>query len=174
MIYTTKNTLKNPLVKQALQRWAERSIRNPLDYDEIDWDAETDGELTLHENTHIIQRSHPLAFDENQAAESIKKLVVIKSLIPKILSGEVECTYRKNTLHGLYYLVTDRFRPSEPKIFIEAFGGDNVDPYSLSDADAQTAGVSSAKELLSLLEAWYGKPLPKIYRNWFRVKASLG
>lgn len=168
----SKRTLKNPLLKQSFTNWTTINLSDPDNYDKLDWRAEIDQDLTLDENKRIVKNLHPNLFKE-PTDQKTKKLVIVGHLIPRIKQGKVRCTYRKNQLSGLYYIVTNRFSSQKPLLILEVLGGEKVDPYLLSDEDAQAAGIPSTRELLDLLGKWYGSLIPIIYRNWFIVKTVL-
>lgn len=71
----------------------------------------------------------------------------------------------------MYYVIENRFRqkPDSAKILIEFYRMDRVNPYELTDEEAQLAGIATAGEIRTLFEKWYGTPIPGLFRNWFRV-----
>lgn len=172
MIKLAQGNLRNPLLKHSFTNWINKNLLDSDHYERISWQDEIDQDLTLDENKKLVRKLYPTLFDDHRD-QKIKKLVIVEHLIPKLKRGEVKCTYRRNRLSGLYYVVKDRFSSPAPLLFIEALDVEKVDPHSLSNQDAQVAGIMSAKELLTLLEKWYGTSLPTIYRNWFTVKALL-
>ena len=102
--------------------------------------------------------------------ERTKRIVFTETLIQQILQGKAEVTYRKFRLNGLYHLASTRFKSKDenaPVIYV--YKNEEIDPYSLTDADAKLAGVESAEEIRQLFETWYGKPIPPLHRNWFRL-----
>src|SRR3972149_1009639 len=102
--------------------------------------------------------------------ERTKRIVFTETLIQQILQGKAEVTYRKFRLNGLYHLASTRFKSKDenaPVIYV--YKNEEIDPYRLIDADAKLAGVESAEEIRRLFEAWYGEPIPSLYRNWFRL-----
>lgn len=103
-----------------------------------------------------------------------KQIVFVKDLVNKIISGQVQVTYRKAPKIGSYYVIENRFRQKSEssKILIEFYQTDRVDPYKLSDEEAQLAGIESADKIKELFGKWYGDPIPELYRNWFRVKET--
>jgi hypothetical protein len=95
-------------------------------------------------------------------------------LIPKILAGEVQCTYRTVQLSSLYYVVNNRFlRNPEIHCGIQVYRVEQVNPYTLTDEDAHLAGVESAIQLKLLLRRWYMNDWRHgtltLFRNWFRT-----
>ena len=55
--------------------------------------------------------------------------------------------------------------------FIEIVQTERVeDPNTLTDQDAQYAGVTSKQELFDKFTKWYGGPETIKFRNWFVVK----
>jgi hypothetical protein len=101
--------------------------------------------------------------------EHTKRIVFTEALIEQI-QGRAEVTYRKFKLNGLYHLASSRFKREEanaPVIYV--YRTEEIDPYILTDDDAKLAGVESAEEIRRLFESWYGKPIPHLYRNWFRL-----
>ncbi len=84
---------------------------------------------------------------------------------------QVQVTYRKSQKVGLYYVIDNRFKqkPETAKLLIEFYRTDRINPYELTDNEARLAGIETAAEIRSLFEKWYGKPIPGLFRNWFRV-----
>ncbi|MEM1995129.1 MAG: hypothetical protein QXW32_06665 [Nitrososphaerales archaeon] len=154
----------------CFKRWIKENLCEPDDYDKIDWEALVDRSLSFEEAADEIRRLLPsIWLDKEQGEKKIKKIVFIKPLIEKIKNGEVQATYRNKPKTGLHYVVSNRFKDEEPKIFIEFYRSEEVDVNKLTDEEAQLAGVETAKKLKALLAKWYGKDA-KIYRNWFRVR----
>ncbi len=109
-----------------------------------------------------------------KSAEHLKRVIFTKPLLEKILTGAAKVTYRKTRMNGYYYISTNRFRPrtkDAPLIFV--YQTEELEPRNLTDEDAKLAGVDSTAELHRLFKTWYGDPLPKLYRNWFRLVKSL-
>ena len=77
-------------------------------------------------------------------------------------------------MRGRYYVVDTRFK-RDPEIhgFIEVYRSEEVDPYTLTDADAGLAGVESGEAIKAFFRRWYRRRWDggnlKMYRNWFRV-----
>jgi hypothetical protein len=109
-----------------------------------------------------LTRSHP--------ADRVRKIVFVKRLIEKLQKGEITVTYRTSPKSGRYRPSTSRFKSGEvSELIIEFYKSEIVNPYDLRDEDAQKAGIETANELRTLLSGWYGDPIPKIFRNWFRI-----
>ena len=83
----------------------------------------------------------------------------------------MKVTYRKSPKVGLYYVIDNRFKqkPESYNLSIEFYRIDRINPYELTDDEARLAGIETADEIRSLFEKWYGKPIPGMFRNWFRV-----
>lgn len=167
-----KNTLSNPLIKKRFMRWVERNISDPKYLEIYDWDSEFGDDLTFNEAINMALHKYPTIWKENVIQnhyQKIKQIVFIKPLIEKILNNEVQVTYRKTLKIGYYYVIDNRFKPKEPKIFLEFYKCEQVDPYKLTDEDAKLAGIDTADEIRNLFRKWYGEPIPMLFRNWFKV-----
>jgi hypothetical protein len=155
---------------KRFKRWVKENLCEPDIFDKIDWDTLVDRSLSFEEAVDEIRRQLPsIWLDTEESGGRIKKIVFIKPLIDKIESGEVQVTYRNKPKTGIYYVVSNRFKSEEPKVFIEFYKSEVVDVEKLTDEDARLAGVETADELRNLLYKWYGRGAT-IYRNWFRVK----
>lgn len=171
---TVRNTLGNPAVWSRFLRWARTNLADPESFEQVDWTGEFGRDLTYSEAIELALFKFPALWrSETRDAftKKVKQLVFIPPLIPRILTGEVQVTYRKTPKRGLYYAIGNRFRPPrDPRTVLEFFRVEPVDPLRLTDAEAQLAGIDTAEELRRLLRKWYGDPLPNpIFRNWFRV-----
>ncbi|MEM2904680.1 MAG: hypothetical protein QW057_07730 [Candidatus Bathyarchaeia archaeon] len=90
-------------------------------------------------------------------------------IVEKIKAQEVKCTYRRNAKSGLYEVYTGgRFHPKPTDLIIEVYCAEAVETVKLTDADAQLAGVPTARELLEYLGRWYGVVPETVIRNWYR------
>jgi hypothetical protein len=71
-------------------------------------------------------------------------------------------------------MLDNRFtqKSGSSRLLIEFYGTDRVSAYNLTDEEAQLAGVDSADNIRGLFEKWYGKPIPMLYRNWFKVRSN--
>ncbi|MEM4297744.1 MAG: hypothetical protein QW815_05190 [Nitrososphaerota archaeon] len=162
--------LQNGRRWSEFRRWALRNLNDPDIFDKIDWDEEVDKSLTFLEAKSEIKKKLQAIWQDKPKQGRVKKIVFIKPIIDKIVAGEVCISYRKTRKLGLYYVVESRFqRPCKPRAIVEFYRSEKVDPYGLKDEDAQLAGIECAQELLKKLRTWYGDPIPKLYRNWFRV-----
>jgi len=144
--------------------------------DVIDIEAEFGTDLTLNEAIQLALQKFP-GFWKSDSLDSNgkpKQIIFVKELVQKISAGMIQVTYRKSPKVGMYYVIENRFRQKSDsaKILIEFYRTDRVNAYDLSDEEAQLAGIESAEEIRSLFEKWYGKPLPLLYRNWFRVREN--
>ncbi|MEM2430304.1 MAG: hypothetical protein QW779_07235 [Nitrososphaerales archaeon] len=170
-----KNTLSNPLIKNRFMSWVERNISNPKYLTICDWQAEFGNDLTFNEAINMALSKYPTIWKENVIQnhyQKIKQIVFIKPLIEKILNNEVQVSYRKTPKIGYYYVIDNRFKPCEPKIILEFYKYEKVNPYKLTD-DAKLAGIDNADEIRNLFRKWYGDPIPMLFRNWFKV-VSIG
>jgi hypothetical protein len=103
-----------------------------------------------------------------------KPLILVKKLLPLLKSGQKICTYRTRPLSGYYYVITSRFRCKRTlaECLIEVTGSEKIGDYkSLSDQDANYAGLASARDLIDFLASRYAEQKLKasLYRNWIRV-----
>jgi hypothetical protein len=108
-----------------------------------------------------------------KSAEQMKRVIFTKPLLEKILAGAAQVTYRKTRMNGYYYISTNRFKPrakDAPVIFV--YQTEEIEPENLTDEDANLAGVDSISEMHRLFKKWYGDPLPRLHRNWFRLVKS--
>lgn len=109
-----------------------------------------------------------------QQPERAKEIIFLPWIISKILTGQVECTYRKTIKTGIYYTIPTRFARNgdpkrEPRCLLEFYRNETVDPNQLTDREAQLAGCDDAAHIKNLFKQWYGEPLPTMWRNWFRL-----
>ena len=165
------STLAHPLVRGRFLRWLRKRLTEDV------WDAVDPGvfdrSLTFSEaKAEAEKRFGPMFRMEDP--QRVKKIVFVRELIPKVLAGEVQCTYRPSRMAGFYYVVDSRFK-KDPQVFclIEVSHSEAVDVDALTDADAALAGVGSGDAIRTLFRRWYGEPWVRgaltMYRNWFRL-----
>jgi hypothetical protein len=152
-----------------------KNCNDPSQLSKIDIEAEFDANLSYNEAIELALRKFPTVWRSEafgDLPDKPKQIIFVKELIDKIISGGVQVTYRKAPKVGTYYVINNRFkqRPESSKILIEFYQTDKVDPYKLSDEEAQLAGVETGDEIRELFQRWYGSPIPGLYRNWFKVK----
>ena len=170
-----RNTLANPLLRHHFHRWITATLTDPEQLDRIDLPTEFGDDLTFPEAKAEALRKFPGAWkvDEPQRA---REIIFIEPLVTLILQGQVQVTYRKTPKSGAYYVITSRFLRSgdprrQPRLLLQFHQQEKVDPNVLTDAEAQLAGIPTATEIQGLFRAWYGDPLPPLWRNWFTVVA---
>ena len=169
-----ERSLYNPTNwKRFMNWWRNNIMANEGDFDEGAALDEIDKTLSYSEAIDHITSKHPEWFRNQESIARVKQVVFIKSLIPLLITGEIRCTDRNRRLFGSYYIVTNRFKRDEPSLVIEVTHNELIKPNKLKDEDARLAGISSAKELRKLLQKWYGKNYPIIFRNWLTVKQVL-
>ena len=161
---------------RRFEKWVKTNIADPDQYEKIDWVAEIGSDLTYSEMIEMALYKFPVLWKSDAMAEQtrkIKRIIFIKSLVEKIRQGDVQATYRKTPKFGVYYVVDNRFRPKTGDWpIIEFYKTEKVKPYELTDDQAKLAGIDESKEIIELFEKWYGKPVPDLFRNWFRIKES--
>ena len=162
------------VVVKRCKKWIAESVVADV-FSRVDWDSEIDPTLSFNENVSLLLAKFPEAF-RVEAVDAyynrVKQIVFIAPLIEKILRGEIQCTYRTTPKHGYYYVIHSRFVKAhlkEPQCVIEVYKTEQIDPYKLSEEDAQLAGLTRS-EILSWFHQWYGKNLPLMWRNWFNVR----
>lgn len=158
-----------------LEKWITDNIANPEDKDKVDF-QELGSDLTLQESIEMLLHVYPTLWTKrafNDQYNRLKQIVFVAQLIEKIKKGQVQVTYRRTPKHGLYYGISNRFKPvREPRLVIEVERSEEVNPYELSDSEANLAGVESANLIREMFMKWYGNPIPRLYRNWFKVVSS--
>lgn len=174
--------IKHRMIERSLynsrnwQRFLTWWKRNLLTYDMGGPDEgaaldEIDRTLSVAEAIDEITSKHPEWFRNQEKIIRVKQLVFIKPLIPLLITSEIRCTYRNRRLFGSYYVVTSRFKRSEPYLVIEVTNNELIKTSRLTDEEAKLAGIDSSKELRKLLHKWYGSD--PIFRNWLTVKQVL-
>jgi len=167
------STLKNPQKWGRFMKWVQDSLRDPDAFDKVDWTEEVDKTLTYNEAIELAMSRFPGLWKDDAQQEfynRVKQIIFIKPLVGKILNGEAVVSYRRTPKLGYYYVKTNRFRKEdEPRIILEFYRTERVDPYRLTDRDAGLAGIETVEDILALFRKWYGDPLPSLYRNWFRI-----
>ncbi len=148
---------------------------NEDDLDGIDIEAEFGKDLSYSEAIELALHKFPSMWREDSVERyenKPKQIIFVKDLVQKIIAGQVQVTYRKTPKVGMYYVIENRFKQKSDtaKLLIEFYQTDRVDPYNLSDEEANLAGVENAEKIRELFVKWYGSPLPSLYRNWFKVK----
>ncbi len=164
----------NPSMQKKFMGWVEKNSIDPEQASKIDFHAEIGDDLSFQEAVELVQskfptlwRSAPVRMDSDKP----KQIIFVKELVEKIVAGEVKVTYRKAPKIGTYYVIANRFKQhaDASKILIEFYQTDKVNPYELTDEEAQLAGIETADKIRELFQRWYGSPLPTLYRNWFKV-----
>jgi len=155
----------------------EKNCIDQSQLSKIDIEAEFDKDLSYNEAIELALHKFPTVWRteiSNSYGDKPKQIIFVKDLVGKIISGNVQVTYRKSPKMGTYYVIENRFKqkPESSKILIEFYQTDKIDPYKLNDEEAQLAGVDSADKIRELFAKWYGSPIPGLYRNWFRVKET--
>ena len=168
--------ISDPKTMDKLKDWMRENSLSPGNLDVIDIEAEFGTDLTLSEAIQLALQKFPGFWksDSPNTNGKPKQIIFVKELVEKISVGKIQVTYRKSPKLGMYYVIENRFRQKSDsaKILIEFYRTDRVNAYDLSDEEAQLAGIESANEIRSLFEKWYGRPLPLLYRNWFRVREN--
>jgi hypothetical protein len=169
--------LSNPSTFKRFRNWMEKNCVSAEGMNKIDIDAEFGKDLSYNEAVELALHKFPTLWRIEYVREyeqRPKQIIFIHDLINKIAEGRIQVTYRKSPKIGTYYVIENRFKQkaNSAKLLIEFYQTDRVDPYKLTDEEAQLAGVQSADEIRKLFEKWYGIPLPSLYRNWFKVKES--
>lgn len=165
--------ISDPRMMEKFRDWLKDNSLSPENLDLIDIEAEFGTDLTFDEAVQLAVRKFPGIWKSNGGSRDSKpkQIIFVKELVGKISDGKVQVTYRKTPKSGMYYVIDNRFRQKadSAKLLIEFYRTDKVDPYELTDDEAQLAGIASAVEIRSLFEKWYGSPIPDLFRNWFRV-----
>jgi hypothetical protein len=157
--------------------WMKNNSVNPESLTDLDVEAEFGKDLSFNEAVELALQKFP-AFWKSESVENYenkpKQIIFVKDLIEKIADGKIQVTYRKSPKVGTYYIIDNRFRqkPASSRFLIEFYRTDRVNAYTLTDEEAQLAGIENAEEIKSLFEKWYGKPIPTLYRNWFKVREN--
>jgi hypothetical protein len=168
-----ERSLYNPRNWKRFLKWWKTNLL-PYDSGGPDEGAafdEVDRTLSYTEAVDEITSKHPEWFRNKEKAAKVKQIVFIKSLLPRLISSEVRCTYRNRRFFGSYYVVTSRFKHDEPCLIIEVTNNEPVKTSKLTDEEARLAGIDSSKELEKLLHKWYGRD--PVFRNWLTVKQVL-
>lgn len=158
--------------------WTEKNCIDPEQLSKIDFESEIDKDLSYREALDLAVSKFPTLWKAESisaATDKPKQIIFVQDLVDKIVAGKVKVTYRKSPKIGIYYVITNRFKQhaDAAKVLIEFYQTDKINPYELSDEEAQLAGVESGGKIRELFQKWYGSPLPVLYRNWFRVKESV-
>jgi hypothetical protein len=143
----------------------------------IDIDAEFGKDLTFNEAVGLAIQKFPTLWKSEsiQARDGKpKQIIFVKELVQKIADGRVQVTYRTSPKVGTYYVLDNRFKQKSEssRLLIEFYRTDRVNAYDLTDEEAQLAGIETADDIRALFEKWYGKPIPILYRNWFKVRSN--
>lgn len=167
--------LSNPSNLKKLRNWMERNSVDPDRLNEIDIEAEFGKDLSYNEAVELAVHRFPAMWRADflrEYEQRPKQIIFVHDLINRIITGKVQVTYRKSPKIGTYYIIENRFKQKadSSKILIEFYQTDKINPYKLSDEEAQLAGVDSADKIRELFGKWYGTPIPFLYRNWFKVK----
>jgi len=168
-----ESSLYNPRNWRRFLKWWKSNILS-YDFGGPDEGAaldEIDRTLSYTEAIDEITSKHHEWFKDQEKITKVKQIVFIKSLIPSLITSEIRCTYRNRRLFGSYYVVTSRFKRSEPYLVIEVTNNELVKTSRLTDEEARLAGIDSSKELRKLLHKWYDKD--PVFRNWLTVKQVL-
>jgi hypothetical protein len=163
--------ISDPKTRERFSDWLRENLLSPGDLDLIDVEAEFGSDLTFDEAIRLAMQRFPGIWKSVPKEPKPKQIIFVKELVDKISDGSIQVTYRKSPKVGTYYVIVNRFRQKSDsaKLLIEFYRTDRVDPYELSDDEAQLAGINSASEIRGLFEKWYGSPIPSLFRNWFRV-----
>ncbi|MDG6994810.1 MAG: hypothetical protein JRN52_02710 [Nitrososphaerota archaeon] len=167
--------LSNETTLKRFKKWMQDNCLNEDDLDGIDIEAEFGKDLSYSEAIELALHKFPSMWREDSVERyenKPKQIIFVKDLVQKIIAGQVQVTYRKTPKVGMYYVIENRFKQKSDtaKLLIEFYQTDRVDPYNLSDEEANLAGVENAEKIRELFVKWYGSPLPSLYRNWFKVK----
>lgn len=161
---------------QRFEKWVKESLADPDQFNKIDWATEIGSDLTYSEAIEMALYRFPTLWKSDALSEQtkrVKQIVFIKPLVERIGMGEIQVTYRKTPKFGIYYVVSNRFKPRTSDCpIIDFYKTEKVNPYDLSDEEARLAGIDTAREIVNLFEKWYGKPAPALFRNWFMVREA--
>ena len=161
-------------IREKFKAWIRDNSLSVENLDFIDVEAEFGSDLSFDEAVQLAIQKFPGLWKSdlsNSKDSKPKQIIFVKDLIEKISNGKVKVTYRKSPKIGLYYVIDNRFKqkPESYNLSIEFYRIDRINPYELTDDEARLAGIETADEIRSLFEKWYGKPIPLMFRNWFRV-----
>ena len=167
--------ISDPKTKEKFMVWMNENSLDPDNLDEIDIEAEFGTDLTYNEAIELALQKFPTFWKTESMIKTEnkpKQIIFVKELVQKISEGKISVTYRKSPKTGMYYVIENRFRQKadSARLLIEFYRTDRVNPYELTDEEAQLAGIERADAIRSLFEKWYGKPIPTMYRNWFKVR----
>jgi len=170
-------TISDSKTMEKFVAWMREDCIEPDGLGKIDVDAEFGKDLTYNEAVGLAIQKFPMLWksDSIQARDGKpKQIIFVKDLVQKIAVGKVQVTYRTSPKVGTYYVLDNRFKQKSDasKLLIEFYRTDRVNAYNLTDEEAQLAGVNAADDIRGLFEKWYGKPIPMLYRNWFKVRAN--
>ena len=166
--------ISDPKIRDKFKEWIKENSVSSENLDFIDVEAEFGTDLTFDEAVQLAIQMFPGIWkpdSTNSRDSKPKQIIFVKDLVEKISNGQVQVTYRKTPKIGLYYVIDNRFKQKSEsaKLLIEFYRTDRINPYDLTDQEARLAGVETAGEIRSMFEKWYGKPIPEMFRNWFRV-----
>lgn len=151
--------------------WILGNLVDPDNLDCLD-PQELDSDLTYEESLELLRKRYPTFWLPRQSSGRIKQIVFTKDLVEKIRNGEVQVTYRTTRKSGVYYVVDNRFKKKrDTSLFINVERSETINPITLTNEDAQLAGVDTSEEIKELFEKWYGQPIPTLHRNWFTILA---
>jgi hypothetical protein len=167
--------ISDPKTREKFFSWMKENSLDPANLDEIDSETEFGADLTYNEAIDLALHKFPTFWKSESALRSEnkpKQIIFVKDLVQKISQGKISVTYRKSPKVGTYYVMENRFRQKadSSRLLIEFYRTDRVNPYELTDEEAQLAGIDRADEIRMLFEKWYGRPIPMLYRNWFKVR----
>lgn len=122
---------------------------------DIDIESEFGKDLSFREAVDTAIQKFPSLWKPKSAQignGKPKQIIFIKELIDGIYEGKVQVTYRKSPKVGLYYIIQNRFRQKSDstQLLIEFYRTDRVNAYSLTDEEAQLAGVGDANQIRTL------------------------
>ncbi len=170
-------TISDSKTMEKFVSWMRENCVEPDSLGKIDIEAEFGKDLSCNEAIGLAIQKFPTLWKSEsiQAREGKpKQIVFVKDLVQKIQDGKVQVTYRTSPKVGTYYVLDNRFKQKSEssRLLIEFYRTDRVSAYNLTDEEAQLAGVDSADNIRGLFEKWYGKPIPMLYRNWFKVRSN--
>jgi hypothetical protein len=160
---------------KKLRNWMERNSVDKDRLNEIDIDAELRSDLSYSEAVELAIHKFPAMWREDflrDYEQMPKQIIFVHDLVDRII--EVTCKLPIEKVrrcgHTILLKIDSSRNPIHQEFLIEFYQTDKVDPYKLSDEEAQLAGVESAQKIRELFEKWYGNRIPTLYRNWFKVK----
>ncbi|HVB12038.1 MAG TPA: hypothetical protein VNE86_02820 [Nitrososphaerales archaeon] len=167
-------TISDPKAMEKFTSWMRENCVEPDSLGKVDIDAEFGKDMSFNEAVGLAIQKFPTLWKSESiySRESKpKQIVFVKDLVQKISDGKVQVTYRTSPKVGTYYVLANRFKQKSDssRLLIEFYRTDRVNAYNLTDEEAQLAGVDTADNIRGLFEKWYGKPIPMLYRNWFKV-----